>query len=72
MPYAYPVDACDVTDKEALESFRLKREEWLYLMEGDPDHAVWKQINAMLWNDAVFRTVNEARRLGRRPIKMLA
>lgn len=35
------------------------------MLTRDPDHAVWKQITAMLWNDAVFRMANESRRLSR-------
>jgi hypothetical protein len=38
---------------------------WLHLLTGDPDHAVWKQITGMLWNDAIFRIANESRRLSR-------
>lgn len=61
--YDYPVEACDVSDPERLRLYREKRSEWLYLMNDDPDHAVWRQITTMLWNDAVFRMTNEARRL---------
>lgn len=63
MTYEFAVEDCDVADKVQLADFRLKRTEWLHLLNGDPDHAVWRQIAAMLWNDAVFRMANEARRL---------
>lgn len=61
--YDYPVEVCDVSDPERLRLYREKRSEWLHLMNGDPDHAVWRQITTMIWNDAVFRMTNEARRL---------
>ncbi len=63
MTYEYSNEDCAVSDKAKLVEYRRKRSEWLYLLNGDPDHAVWTQIAAMLWNHAVFRMVNEARRL---------
>lgn len=65
MTFQYDIDVCDVSDKVQLRRYREKRTEWLYQLTGDPDHAIWKQITAMLWNDAVFRTANESRRLSR-------
>lgn len=59
------MDACDVEDKPALAKYREKRKEWLYMLVGDKQHSISTQISEMLWNDAVFRTVNEARRLAR-------
>lgn len=54
--------ACDVEDKEKLALFRLKRTEWKEcLLEGDLSIA--NQITNMLWNDTVFRTFDETRRL---------
>lgn len=61
--YNYPVEDCDVEDKGRLRSYRAKRSEWLDQLVRDKEHSVWKQINGMLWNDAVFRTINEARRI---------
>lgn len=63
MEFSYPTGDCDVVDKEKLDEYRKKRTEWLYILNGDPDHAIWKQISTMLWNDAIFRMVNESRRL---------
>jgi hypothetical protein len=65
MAYHYEIDQCDVAGKTLLQTYRDKRSEWLFLFAHDPDHAIWKQISTMLWNDAVFRTANEARRLSR-------
>ena len=53
---------CDVQDKEQLALFRLKRTEWKRCLIDDT-FSVSKQIMNMLWNDTVFRTINEARRL---------
>ena len=40
-----------------------KRKEWLGWLSGDPQHAIWNQINGLVWQDAVFRALNECRRL---------
>jgi hypothetical protein len=61
--YEYGIGRCDVQDKERLRQYRRKRTEWLHLLNGDPLHSIWKQISTMLWNDAVFRVVNESRGL---------
>jgi hypothetical protein len=53
---------CDVQDKEQLALFGLKRTEWKKCLIDDTS-SVSKQIMNMLWNDTVFRTINEARRL---------
>ncbi|MBM4293803.1 MAG: hypothetical protein FJ126_02725 [Deltaproteobacteria bacterium] len=54
---------CDVHDKKKLALFINKRNEWKrLLLEGSP-HSIYNQIVRLLWNDAVFRTFNEARRL---------
>ena len=53
---------CDVKDKEKLALFRLKRAEWKECLIDDT-LSVSKQIRNMLWNDTVFRMINEARRL---------
>jgi len=53
---------CDVKDKEKLALFRLKRSEWKQCLIEDT-FSISKQISNMLWNDTVFRTINEARKL---------
>ncbi len=63
-PYSFPASECDVADTSKLEQFRQKRSEWLDLYEGDPDHNIRKQINDLMWSDAVFRALNHARRFG--------
>lgn len=66
MTYTYALEDCDIVDKVALTAYRNKRTEWLHLLNGKDDHAVCRQISAMLWNDAVFRVANETRRLSRK------
>jgi hypothetical protein len=66
MTYTFAVEDCDVLDKSGLATYREKRSEWLHFLNGDDDHAVWRQISAMLWNDAIFRMMKESRRLSRK------
>jgi hypothetical protein len=62
-PYNFPVDRCDVFDKAQLKDFRKKRAEWVDLLEKDHLHSVGRQLSSLVWQDAVFRLINEARRL---------
>lgn len=59
----HPEDECDVEDREALSLYRAKRTEWIAQLYEDSDHSIWKQITSMMWNDAVFRIVNESRQV---------
>jgi hypothetical protein len=58
--YKYDVQQCSVIDKELLTEFRKKRSEWLDWLERDEYHNIWGQIRSMMWNDAVYRSLNEA------------
>jgi hypothetical protein len=60
--YQYPSSECQVRDIAALDAYRIRRTEWLRLLDGDPVHSVSTQLSAMLWNDIAYRTFNEARR----------
>ncbi|TAJ10618.1 MAG: hypothetical protein EPO61_02060 [Nitrospirae bacterium] len=55
--------SCDVEDKEQLALYRRCRERWLSWILGDDEHAIGKQITQIIWDDAIFRTLNEARRI---------
>lgn len=55
--------ACDVEDKEALAAFRGCRKLWYEWLIGDDQHSISKQLTTIVWDDAIFRTLNEARRL---------
>ena len=60
--YEYGVDQCSVTDKALLTEFREKRSEWMDWLERDVHHNIFGQIHSMMWNDAAYRSLNEARR----------
>ena len=54
--YQFTVDRCDVEDRNALQSFRDRRRNWLVQMETD-ENAVWRTISDMVWSDVSFRTI---------------
>jgi len=54
---------CDVVDKERLALFRDRLRRWKEHVGGTDVHSIENQISNLLWDDAVFRTFNEARRL---------
>lgn len=55
--------ACDVEDKEALAAFRGCRKRWYEWLFGDDQHSISKRLTTIVWDDAIFRTLNEARRI---------
>lgn len=59
----YPTGQCDVKDKTSLAEYFTKRKIWLVWLRGDPDHSILRQIYTMLLNDAIFRLINESRRI---------
>lgn len=59
--YQYPVEECDVSDLECLRQFRAKRAEWITWLRGTDPHSIWRQITDLLWDDVLFRTVNDLR-----------
>lgn len=64
MEYRYQISECDVrlSEHPRLMRFRERLCQWhIWLFEDD--HSIWQQIHGMLWNDMVWRTINEARRL---------
>lgn len=72
--YEFESSVCDVKNKDKLVTFRAKRAEWLSLFDRDPIHPISHQISAMLWNDAAYRSFNEARRFATsdRPLAAIA
>lgn len=60
--FKYSVDDCDVEDRTALVAYREKRREWLDWLQGDPRNSINRQLYGMMWDDAAFRALNEARR----------
>ena len=64
MEFDYLISECDVRKAELprLEKFRERLSVWQEWLSED-QHSIWRQIRGMLWNDMVFRTINECRRL---------
>ena len=60
--YKYPLDQCDVSDKDSCQKFRDKRQEWMECLIGDDPHAISKQLSSVVWDYTLFCTVNELRR----------
>jgi hypothetical protein len=63
--YAYTVEHCDVPQvrRAALNEYRLFRRKVLAYLHGDADTSVMNQVHSLAWHTAVFRTLNEARRI---------
>lgn len=64
LEYAYAPEACDISDdqRDKLLSFRERRSLWHEWLISD-EASIWNQIHTMLWNDAVFWSINEMRRI---------
>ncbi len=60
--YKCDVEQCSVKNKALLTEFRDKRSEWMDWLEQDVPHNIWGQIHSIMWNDAAYRSLNEARR----------
>lgn len=61
--YTYSIDQCDILDKEKGKAFRQKRLQWMEWLKGEDPHSISRQIHSMLWDDALFCTVNELRKI---------
>lgn len=63
--YEYPVEQCDVPEvrRPALVEYRSFRRKVLEYMRGPADTSVMNQVHDLAWHTAVFRTLNEARRI---------
>lgn len=55
---------CDVVDQATLLEYRTHAERWIKALDDDDVNSVTSQINDMMWTDAAWRSLNEARRLG--------
>lgn len=51
----------NAVDTVRLGLFKKKREEWLFCLSGDDVHSIWKQQCALLWDYALFLTVQDLR-----------
>lgn len=54
---------CDVKNQEKFLLFIEKRRQWRSAMVGDDGQSIKNQVNLIVCDDAVFRLLNEARRL---------
>jgi hypothetical protein len=61
--YTYTFEQCDILDKTKGEFFRNKRLEWMEWLNGDDPHAISHQVYSMLWDYALFCTINELRKI---------
>src|SRR3954447_6200604 len=61
-PYTYPPEQCDVEDQKKLVAYRQAVTRWFEWLHADPEHSISSQLSDLLWQDAVFRVFNEARR----------
>jgi hypothetical protein len=63
--YEYPIQQCDVPTvrRAVLGEYRLFRRRCLEYLRGDAPTSVMNQVHGLAWHTAVFRTLNEARRL---------
>lgn len=46
----------------SLDDYRAAHARWLEWLDGDPVHSINGQLSQLMWQDAVFRTFNEARK----------
>jgi hypothetical protein len=63
--YEYSLEQCDVPQvrRPVLNEYRLFRCMCLEYLQGDSDTSVMHQVGDLAWHTAVFRTLNEARRI---------
>ena len=63
--YEYAVEQCDVPEvrRASLVEYRMFRRKCLEYMRGASETSVMNQVHDLAWHTAVFRTLNEARRL---------
>lgn len=50
-------------EQALLEQFKVKRESWIQCFSGKDRNSILNQIYQMVWNAAVFKIINEARRV---------
>lgn len=61
--FKFPEDQCDVADRDKLSRYREHATRWFDWLETDDAHAITRQLSDLMWHDATFRILNEARRL---------
>ena len=61
--FGFSENDCDVHDREKLARYRALASRWFEWLDDDDEHAIGRQISQLMWHDAVFRALNDARRL---------
>jgi len=63
--YTYTLEQCDVPEvrRAVLGEYRRFRHKCLTYLHGDADTSVMNQVHGLAWHTAVYRTLNEARRI---------
>lgn len=61
-PFQFALEKCDVHDCIALAAYRDCRLRWLEWLSGDTHNSINRQLYGMMWDDAAFRALREARR----------
>jgi hypothetical protein len=59
--FRYHAEDCDVVCKERLRQFRVEKLKWMFWLHDDEQHAILKQVTSLLWDYALFRTLNDLR-----------
>lgn len=63
--WTFSVSDCDVLAKDRLAEFREKTDVWVGALDRDDLNSVTSQILDMMWDDAAWRSLNEARFIAR-------
>lgn len=53
--YRFPVGQCDVHDKDLLNRFRQKRQQWVHHLSHDEHHSMQILLSSMAWKDIAYR-----------------
>lgn len=61
-PWRYSIEECDVHDCEKLTAYRSLVPAWNDMLNGEEDNSISVQLSDMFWQDAAWRSMNEARR----------
>lgn len=59
--FHYPIEACDVSDRDKLAAYRGKLEQWSEFFEADRGASLAGQFGDMMWFDIAWRSANHAR-----------
>ena len=52
-----------VNEYKTVSALRLKRQQWLKVLDGEDQHSIYRQLAQVAWDAASFKVINEARKL---------